>query len=246
MEVHAHSHTARKKWTHYLWEFLMLFLAVFCGFLAEYQLEHKIEKDREKEYIRSMIEDLKQDATTLNNLITFFSQKGKDLDSLMILLNTPNIMEKGAIIYLKGKTAPYMRYFASTDRTILQMKNSGGFRLIRNNFAANSILDYYAALNFSDQLQNINRQQAESYRNIALDIFDPMIFEGMISDKTNIVTKPEGNPRLLTYEKKQLTKLAGAIHYFNTSRRTLGVSYLEQKQGATNLISILKKEYHLK
>ena len=24
MEVHAHSHTARKKWTYYLWEVLML------------------------------------------------------------------------------------------------------------------------------------------------------------------------------------------------------------------------------
>ncbi len=44
MEVHAHTHTARKKWTDYFWEFLMLFLAVFCGFLAEYQLEHKIER----------------------------------------------------------------------------------------------------------------------------------------------------------------------------------------------------------
>ena len=44
METHHHTHTPRKKWTHYLWEFLMLFLAVFCGFLAEYQLEHKIEK----------------------------------------------------------------------------------------------------------------------------------------------------------------------------------------------------------
>ena len=36
MEVHHHpiaigSHCARKKWTHYFWEFLMLFLAVFCG-----------------------------------------------------------------------------------------------------------------------------------------------------------------------------------------------------------------------
>ena len=28
MEVPAHTHTARKKWTHYFWEFLMLFLAV--------------------------------------------------------------------------------------------------------------------------------------------------------------------------------------------------------------------------
>ena len=46
MEVHHHAHlasgethTSRKKWTHYLWEFLMLFLAVFCGFLAENQRE---------------------------------------------------------------------------------------------------------------------------------------------------------------------------------------------------------------
>jgi len=39
MEIHAHSHTPRKKWTHYFREFLMLFPAVFCGFLAEYQLE---------------------------------------------------------------------------------------------------------------------------------------------------------------------------------------------------------------
>ena len=29
MEVHAHTHTERKQWTHYLWEFLMLFLAVW-------------------------------------------------------------------------------------------------------------------------------------------------------------------------------------------------------------------------
>ena len=39
MEVHRHAHTDRKKWAHYLWEFLMLFLAVFCGFLAENQRE---------------------------------------------------------------------------------------------------------------------------------------------------------------------------------------------------------------
>jgi hypothetical protein len=44
MEVHAHTHTQRKKWSHYLWEFLMLFLAVFCGFLAENIREHGVEK----------------------------------------------------------------------------------------------------------------------------------------------------------------------------------------------------------
>jgi hypothetical protein len=49
MEVHQHTHTPRKKWTHYFWEFLMLFLAVFCGFLAENQREHMIENKRAKQ-----------------------------------------------------------------------------------------------------------------------------------------------------------------------------------------------------
>jgi len=35
MEVHAHTHTERKKWTHYFWEFFMLFLAVTLGFFVE-------------------------------------------------------------------------------------------------------------------------------------------------------------------------------------------------------------------
>ena len=34
MEVHAHSHTERKKWSHYFWEFLMLFLAVTLWFFC--------------------------------------------------------------------------------------------------------------------------------------------------------------------------------------------------------------------
>ena len=69
MEVHAHTHTARKKWTHYFWEFLMLFLAVFCGFMAENQREHMIEHRREKEYMRSLIEDLQTDTFNLNSNI---------------------------------------------------------------------------------------------------------------------------------------------------------------------------------
>lgn len=55
MEVHHHSHTARKKFTHYLWEFLMLFLAVFCGFLAENIREHRVEHAREAQFIKSLV-----------------------------------------------------------------------------------------------------------------------------------------------------------------------------------------------
>jgi hypothetical protein len=246
MEVHAHTHTPRKKWTHYFWEFLMLFLAVFCGFLAENQREHMIEHQREKQFIQSIIIDLSQDTVALNELIADYKQKGKDLDSLMFLLNAPDIKENGAPIYIKGRLTPRMTYFNPIDRTILQMKNSGGFRLIRNDKASTSILNYYASFNFIDQVQNVNRQQAETYRNITLDIFDPLVFEAMLSDTTTNVKIEENNPALLSYDKKLLTRLTGAIHYFNSSRRTLGMNFYKQKRNADRLISLLKHEYHLK
>ena len=88
MEVHAHSHTSRKKWIHYLWEFLMLFFAVFCGFLAEYQLEHKIEKDREKAYMYSMHEDLKSDTTQLSINSHSRIKRVEMIDSLIFLLSS--------------------------------------------------------------------------------------------------------------------------------------------------------------
>src|SRR5687768_1519395 len=107
MEVHHHSHTSRKKWTHYFWEFLMLFLAVFCGFLAEYQLEHKIEKDREKQFIRSMIADLGDDMTQLDRVIDE-EQRGRDLlDTLIVLLNDPaKARQRGDELYYIARVGP--------------------------------------------------------------------------------------------------------------------------------------------
>lgn len=51
MEVHTH--TERKRWTHYLWEFLMLFLAVTLGFFVENQREHYVEHQRAQVYMQS-------------------------------------------------------------------------------------------------------------------------------------------------------------------------------------------------
>ena len=225
----------------------MLFLAVTLGFFVENQREHFIEHQREKQFIKSIIVDLAQDTVAINQLVEVYEHKGIELDSLMTLLNAPGIKENGASIYLKGRSAPRMEYFAPIDRTILQMENSGGFRLIRNDTASASILNYYAGINFLELLKSINSQQAETYRNMAIDIFDPMIFEWMVANKTkDNITMPEGNPKLLTYDKRQLTRLTGAIHYFNSTRRALGIAYLKQKLAASNLISLLKKEYHLK
>ena len=68
MEVHTHSHTERKKWTHYLWEFLMLFLAVFCGFLAENFREHQFEHKRTVRYAMQFINEIAAAKRTIEEL----------------------------------------------------------------------------------------------------------------------------------------------------------------------------------
>src|ERR1044071_1970059 len=89
MEVHAHTHSERKKFTHYLWEFLMLFLAVFCGFLAENFREHQIEHQREKQYMVTMLEDLKADTALLRQALAYWNERNKSIDSVGEALRLP-------------------------------------------------------------------------------------------------------------------------------------------------------------
>ena len=110
----------------------MLFLAVFCGFLAEYQLEHKIERDREKQYIGSILEDLREDTIVLNDNINQFDEHLLRNDTLIRLLNSPDIKSHGSDLYYLGRRASRSVRLAIHDATIQQLKNSGGMRLIRN------------------------------------------------------------------------------------------------------------------
>jgi hypothetical protein len=109
MEVHAHSHTPRKKWTHYLWEFLMLFLAITLGFFVENQREHMVEHQRELQYMRSMIEDLKSDTAELTDHIRLRRERDLMIDSLIYLLSQPDINANGKF-YLLPRSYHFSAY----------------------------------------------------------------------------------------------------------------------------------------
>src|SRR5688572_11958307 len=149
MEVHHHAHlasgethTPRKKWTHYFWEFLMLFLAVFCGFLAEYKLEHTIEHQREEQYMKAMIEDLKSDILMLEKSVILRMSRLTMSDSLVELLNSPQRDKCGNDIYFFARSSsPPVNIFPN-DGTIQPLKSSGNLRLIRNNHITNNIMAY--------------------------------------------------------------------------------------------------------
>src|SRR5687767_8558809 len=132
MEVHAHTHTARKKWTHYFWEFLMLFLAVFCGFLAEYQLEHRIEREREKQYMQSFIYDLQNDTFNLYEGLPRKDGRVNAIDSIFTFFeHNPDASVVPGTVVRQMRRSTWDRHYRRNSTTMDQLKNSGGLRLIR-------------------------------------------------------------------------------------------------------------------
>src|SRR6188768_3713866 len=117
MEVHHHAHTQRKKWTHYLWEFLMLFLAVFCGFLAENQREHYIEHQREKQYMQSLLEDLQTDTATINRV------HGRALTQLIFLVS---LIELGDRLPIKGENISKLYFLQGKTTRFLNIRFEDG------------------------------------------------------------------------------------------------------------------------
>ena len=250
MEVHAHTHPAsggtRKKWTHYFWEFLMLFLAVFCGFMAEYQLEHKIEKDREKQYINSILEDLSEDTAALSATIKSYLESQEKNDTLIRLLSSENVKNEGSSLYYLGRIASRRVRLVIRDATIQQLKNSGGLRLIRKGRVSKAIIEYYNNLVFIDYLQKIEDDEIMEYRKMAVDVFHPVLFNGIVIESSNQVIRPPDNPSLLTYDPKILLRIAGMVSYIRNTGIGLAKREAEMKLAAADLMLLIKKEYPLK
>ena len=245
MEVHHHAHTARKRWTHYFWEFFMLFLAVFCGMFAEYKLEHIIEHQREKKYIRSLITDIEMDIASLNRSNENRKKQIVYFDSLLYLLRY-GMENRMNDVYFYARHITRYTGFQYHDRTIQQLKNSGNMRLIRNKNAADSITVY------DNEKMKTSLSQLEGERemrrfislNIAGKIFNSFAWNEL-TDSTTTIIRPIYSPPLLT-------KDSMLLHEFSFKIVTLkGTLTLTNRVNAgtvaagQNLISLLKKEYDL-
>jgi len=170
MEVHAHTHTERKKWTHYLWEFIMLFLAVFCGFLAEYQLEHKIEKERAEKYLQSMLLDVRTNIKNLDSLLAQDHAIIDNHDSLVNwLLQDSTTIDRGA--FAKKMGAVWVRNFLVRKETYEQMKSSGSLRYIGNIDFLKRTMDYERITNFA---QYRNQEFEKKYYT---ELFIPALYK---------------------------------------------------------------------
>jgi len=248
MEVHHHAHHdhGNKNWTSYFWEFLMLFLAVFCGFMAEYQLEHKIENDREEQYMESLVQNLKTDTSTLAISINSNFRKEAAWTSLLKLANEDladsAVARQFYTHYFKGTFVPVFR---PTDATLIQLKNSGNLRLIRQKEVVDSILSY----DFSNRVIIDHNESYSIHNNSLWNAAFPLIQLWIIADSnytnfTNREIKPIDLPAIrndLLQKQVFFGSLARGILINRVNRNYL----IQQKKRAELLITQLQSKYGL-
>ena len=258
MEVHAHTHTERKKFIHYLWEFLMLFLAVFCGFLAENFREHGIDRAREKEYMRSMIEDLKQDTTNCHNVTRRNAVIIQGLDTLISCLSEPS-QDNSNINLIYAYCIKYRYYNPEvqfSERTMSQLKNNGGLRLVKDKEVSDELSDYDQGIRFCDR----QRDQALHYYQLLdeseLNIFDFAPIKPLWDSlsKTDVLSVPietmvrylMNKTRLRTADATLFSKYMNAIIYDQVAIVTYNNDLVDQNNKAATLITLIQKKYDLK
>ena len=245
MEVrhHTHPHHGKKNWESYFWEFLMLFLAVFCGFLAEYQLEHTIENQREKKYIRSFIEDLKTDTSFISQYINKKRDKKKINDSLIWYLNSPEPNQYGQRIYFLARQLTRSFNFFPADRTIKQLKYSGGLRLIKNQQASDSIMAYDQATEWVLLTQSRQENEINEIRPMMGRLLNANILETMIDG--DIIHPPSGNPALRTSTNEFVLDFIYAVHQLKTSDVLKAARLQKLKERATIIMQFLQHAYRI-
>ena len=252
METHAqHLHKAPGHgWLHYLFEFFMLFLAVTLGFFVENWRDRYAENKRERQFINTLVEDLKLDTTQLTGDILLGKNREAMIDSLIFLLTLKDRSGHGGQIYYFARNISRPSLFFPSDRTILQLKNSGLLRIIRKLDVSNGIMYYDQQLrNLQFAIDDENRMR-DGLRDKAGRIFDGSVFNRMFdtpvdSGRTIAYKMPEGDPKLTSDSREYINEYISAAQYLKGPVRAIRVRQESLKTDATKLILLLKKEYDL-
>lgn len=252
MEVHHHSHHPQK-WKEYLSEFLMLFFAVFLGFMSEFYLEYRAERHKEHDYLVSMIEDLKADTAEIgakNLAMNELMSAGNKLTQLAYKENwtdadTDSIYLNSILLVTRLVTLNF------TTGTIDQLKNAGGFRLIRNSEIVKKINEYEKGKNLikvqqdglSEKWYNVHKiQNALLHLNVftATGKLGQIEYNKSMLDEILRVTGSKflKKDRMSFYEySNYINVMKGYVAFYQNMA-------MIEKQKAIELIQILEKEIH--
>jgi hypothetical protein len=239
MEVqHQAQHEGKKNWKSYVWEFLMLFLAVFCSFLAEMQLEQNSENNMEKEYIGSMVEDINADIEQIDRLTKDLDIRVSRTDSLLTELSSKEIYKNANKAYKLWLSTQGFQDFIQNDRTIQQLKNSGGLRTIHKKLVSDKIMEYDQMV----RMLGVSQEIGNTYAANSLSLFT-RTFDFIQLDDANALSKPIP---LTSKGKELLNETYGNRFFWKMALMRLKNRMKGLSEKGQEVVGVIKKEYRIK
>jgi|SRR5665213_614827 len=219
----------------------MIFLAVTLGFFAEQLRENFVDHHLEKQYIQSLYEDLQTDTARLAYVINGDTRKINAFENLSGCYDTVSKNVKDGICMEELiKFSRYNLNFETTGRTIQQLGNAGGYRLLSKE-DADSIIVYEGLVTTYHNFESTVFQQAQDNVRNTLNIL-----LGFKANQQLMNKEPNSQSSLIfSGDKILLNQCFNEFLLYqkvtNTQRNLLNGIMIKAKR----LIEYYKNKYHL-
>src|SRR5687767_3334395 len=257
MEVHQHTRTPRKKWSHYFWEFLMLFLAVFCGFLAENEREHMIENKRAKQLAKNLYKEIYADSITVQQKIAYRNKKEEECTYFISYVKDSSVEILSSRFYPSFTWAfiqTTQLLFEPNDGILNQLRNSGELRYFKNS-------ELQAAIGrLTVSIANIRSRNEKEYsflemnirpfsvRHYDFDWYESLTRHGQLTLMEALSQNIQGHSAGKIVDPDKFNRQEAeniASYYLLMLRGTRQTQYIPYSISNHQLLQILRKEYHL-
>jgi hypothetical protein len=224
-------------------EIILVVIGILIALSINNGNQEKLDRKIEQDYIYSLIEDAKTDLSNFQNIITLNENRSKNLDTLEYLCYSYDVKDKKdpelTISYRTNLRHP--DFITQTDRTLSQLKNSGGMRLLKDK----NIID--AIIKYEESFEKLYNQQVW-YEGALKDLVDagvPIFNYKYWSQNPRLKLDKETffkTTQLLETDKRLIIELGNRANMYN-SITALYLLYLETgKQECLNLIEILENK----
>ena len=250
MEVHHHPQLEHKPkpWKEYILEYIMIVLAVTTGFFAESYRESLVNSEKEHHYIVSMVRDLKQDTSDITVLLYQHQLLYNKMDSALQIpvermkdINTQDTFYH--YFFFINIMGPHC---IANINTITQLKNAGGFAVIKNQDVIDSITSHYS---FYDEHLKLQDQYLKS------EYWD-LMHQGELTTKfsTHSIASfddpvfsiiPKNTKIFIQDDEAHVQPLYNMIAFYKGNLLYYIAQENEYKIRAGRLTDFLTKEYHL-
>jgi hypothetical protein len=126
----------------------------------------------------------------------------------------------------------------------MQLKNSGGLRLIQKKNIVDSLQSYFNLYQQYEDNRQLDFLQLRDYRETMIKLCDVRVFDEMVTNYPTI-TIPTGNPPLLNNDRYLVNDLLIRVQFSKRINLVNIKCTTELKGKARRLIGMVKKEYHL-